>query len=47
MKPIIIKSLLLFLDAEIAFRFFFHSCLVVMAGLSQPGEKVAIPVGVV
>ncbi len=49
MEPIIciIKSLVIVLDDQIAFLFFSHYRLVVMAGLNKPGEKVAGPVGVV
>lgn len=44
---IIIKSLVLVLDAQMYFLFFSRSRPVVMAGLSKPGEKVAGLVGVV
>lgn len=49
MEPIIIiiKSLVIVLDVQIAFLFFSRSRPVVMAGLSKPLEKVAGPVGVV
>ncbi len=48
-EPIIIfiKSLVIVLDAQIAFLFFSLSHPVVIAGLSKPVEKIAGPVGVV